>query len=605
MTKNELTELLNSFDVEKVDYWECPSDNGVPILTMPNIPMALHGNGLQPRTIFGRTTWDFMRKAAYKKAGYASEISGEVPEKGYLHCLEAGTEVLTSNGFKPIELMTLDDTVAQYEPQDRKISWVKPLETVKTPVSKIVTIGYKDRFRVGYSDKHRMLIEHTKNYNNNGYEKTISLDDVYPEDLTFSGSNRIPTAGYAKHGRGLTPDERIYIALNADGCWQYESNGLNYHVIRVKKERKKERLVALLKESSLRHNRLFEKDRADYLGMSIWTKENCKDFWNVFDLTAFTQEMAKDFIDELCEWDGWKGKRKNGAGKSFDGKCWYTTKKSQADFVQAVAALAGITTTVSITDRKTRNECLPQINIEFLSRDSRGTTTMTRTVAETDTYAYCIRVPSTYFVARSKDGYVFITGNSHELFSYDYALQEGVFIRCIALSKMEHDFIHSGRLITLYRMNNPMIPKSYLLKVVENGFRLVHEYNEAHPDQEPLRVYATFLEYLDRDDLRDEMVELIRKYDIKFYKEHIPKGKRWKGWHVIVGNKRYNSPYRCKKDWEEAMKEMNKRDNIRSMSNPFQGKGFDMVDEILKANVVTEIPGCKPGRLSKRKKETS
>ena len=276
MTKAELKELLDSFDVEKVDYWECPADNGVPILTMPNIPMALHGKGLQPRTVYGRTTWDFMRKAAYQKAGYASEISGEVPEKGYLH--------------------------------------------------------------------------------------------------------------------------------------------------------------------------------------------------------------------------------------------------------------------------------------------------------------------------------------SHELFSYDYARQEGVFIRCIALSKLEHDFIHSGRLITLYRMNNPIVPKSYLLKVVENGFKLVHDYNEAHPDQEPLRVYATFLEYLDRDDLRDEMVELIHKYDIKFYKEHIPKSKRWRGWHVIIGNKRYNSPYTCQKDWEAAMQEANKQDTVRSINTPFTGKGFDMVDAILKeANKVTKIPGCKPGRLSKRK----
>lgn len=275
MTKNELTELQNSFDLIKVDYWECPTENGVPILTMPNIPMALHGKGLQPRTIYGRTAWDMMRKAAYERAGYASEISGEVPEKGRLH--------------------------------------------------------------------------------------------------------------------------------------------------------------------------------------------------------------------------------------------------------------------------------------------------------------------------------------SHELFDYDYARQEGVFKRCIALTKLEHDFIHSGRLITLYRMGNLIIPKSYLLKVVENGFSLIYKYNKEHSDQEPLRAYATFLEYLDRDDLRDEMVELIRKYDIKFYKEHIPKGKRWKGWHVIVGTKRYNSPYTCQSDWEKAMEEANKHDTIRGIKNPFQGKGFDMVDEILKANVVTEIPGCKPGRLSKRK----
>ena len=43
---------------------------------------------------------------------------------------------------------------------------------------------------------------------------------------------------------------------------------------------------------------------------------------------------------------------------------------------------------------------------------------------------------------------------------------------------------------------NPLYPKSYVLRVVENCFSLVHKYNLKHKD-EPLRVYATYLEYLD------------------------------------------------------------------------------------------------------------
>ena len=71
-------------DVIKVDHWECPADNGAAILTMPNVPRALHGPGCQPRTIYGKTTWEYMRKKCYFNAGYKSEITGVEPPKGQL-----------------------------------------------------------------------------------------------------------------------------------------------------------------------------------------------------------------------------------------------------------------------------------------------------------------------------------------------------------------------------------------------------------------------------------------------------------------------------------------------------------------------------------------
>lgn len=194
---------------------------------------------------------------------------------------------------------------------------------------------------------------------------------------------------------------------------------------------------------------------------------------------------------------------------------------------------------------------------------------------------------------------------SHELFSYDYIKQEGVFQRCIALSKEEHNFIHSGRMITMYKNGNIYYPKSYVLKVVENGFKLIHDYNVEHPDQEPLRVYDTYLEYLSTD-LHDDMVDLIKKYDIKFYKAHIPRHKRWKGWHVIVGNKRYDTPYENMDDWKAAMDEAGKKDSDRILmdrikNNPFQGGAYDEMNKIIKSSIERKIAGCKDGRLSKRK----
>lgn len=193
--------------------------------------------------------------------------------------------------------------------------------------------------------------------------------------------------------------------------------------------------------------------------------------------------------------------------------------------------------------------------------------------------------------------------HSHELFSYDYTKQEGVFQRCVAITKQEHDFIHSGRLLTMYKHGNPLYPKSYVLSVVENGFNIISSYNTEHRDEEPLRCYATFLDYLKVPDLVQEMESLIDRYNIKFYAEKLPQSKRWKGWHVIVDGKRYDTPYACQSDWQEAMDKRNKVEEVRNLVNPVQGDGVNAIEAILKERVERKIAGCKNGRLSKKGEE--
>lgn len=194
---------------------------------------------------------------------------------------------------------------------------------------------------------------------------------------------------------------------------------------------------------------------------------------------------------------------------------------------------------------------------------------------------------------------------AHELYSYNYEEHEGVFERCIAICAKCHDFIHSGRLITMYANHNPMYPKSYLLEIVEKGFSLVHSYNEEHSEA-PLRVYATFLDYLDHPALREEMLELIKKYDIKFYDDKTPRKKVWEDWHLIWGGRRYNTPYKSQSDWAEAMEKRNKQDSTVGLKDPFSGGVFDDIAAIVEkeeqSKIVTKIPGCKSGRLSKRSK---
>ena len=169
--------------------------------------------------------------------------------------------------------------------------------------------------------------------------------------------------------------------------------------------------------------------------------------------------------------------------------------------------------------------------------------------------------------------------HAHELYTINYTDGTSEFNRCIAICKQDHDFIHSGRLVTLYKQGNPLYPKSYVLSVVEKGFKLIHDINEKYGIE--LKAYATFLEYLKVPSLRMEMERLIEKYNIKFYSEP-KKIAKWGDWRLIWKGKEYATPYKNKEEWEAAMVEYGKQDTKRQATNPFTGEGFDMWDEILK-----------------------
>ena len=129
----------------------------------------------------------------------------------------------------------------------------------------------------------------------------------------------------------------------------------------------------------------------------------------------------------------------------------------------------------------------------------------------------------------------------------------------------------------MYKNENPLCPKSYVLSVVEKGFKLISEYNKTA--EKKLRAYATFLEYL-KTDIGPEVEALIDKYNIEFYAEpkHIAK---WGKWRLIWCGKEYPTPYASQSEWEEAMAEADKNDTARTIEDPFQGGIFDEIKEKL------------------------
>ena len=143
--------------------------------------------------------------------------------------------------------------------------------------------------------------------------------------------------------------------------------------------------------------------------------------------------------------------------------------------------------------------------------------------------------------------------DAHELYDINYITGESKLSRLVCLCHPCHrQGIHSGRALTMFKKGNPLMSKKMVLEGAENLFRLMHEYNLKHK-KNPLRAYYTFIDYAKWPPIQDEMIALIKKYDIKFYREDTRRMAEWCKWSLLFGGKRYMTPYASKQEWEEAM----------------------------------------------------
>ena len=176
--------------------------------------------------------------------------------------------------------------------------------------------------------------------------------------------------------------------------------------------------------------------------------------------------------------------------------------------------------------------------------------------------------------------------HGHEVYEIDYEKGIARFVRVFCVCALDHlACIHTGRAITLYKQNNPLYPKEFLLEGAEKAFKTISEYNADNPGAD-LRAYVTFLDYLRAPGLEEPMRELIKKYDMKFYAEDKKKLAKWEDWKLIIGNREYKTPYKDHKAWEEAMVERGEHDTARiiqrNMEDKFSGGVYDELNKYLK-----------------------
>lgn len=346
-------------------------------------------------------------------------------------CVDSETEYLSPTGWKRIADYD-GGLVAQYHPDTRVAEFVKPTEFVKLPCDDMFAVKTSRGIDQLLSPEHRVLLQSKRDP---GKYEVISAAELYARQNTGKAAKRssigwadaaIPTAFYASGpGVPMSAEEiRLQVAVIADGHFP---GSTNHCVVRLKRERKKERMRWLLASAKVRYTErsITEMDGRCDPGYTLFTfkaprrEKEFSDFWWQAD-----HAQLKHICDEVIHWDGSAPTRNRGAR-------FTSTSKASADFVQYAHAATGHTASVSVDSRDYRGGCCYNVYVRYkvsglglagVRADGSKTEPVSLTKS-TDGYKYCFMVPSTFLVFR-RNGAVFLSGNTGKtnaaLWAYDY-----------------------------------------------------------------------------------------------------------------------------------------------------------------------------------------
>lgn len=232
-------------------------------------------------------------------------------------------------------------------------------------------------------------------------------------------------------GESITPQERLLVAIQADGSFDTTTKNLSGELRRngsisgtvpcsfsFKKKRKSERLSKLSSEAGWK----LVSRGSDKRGRECWTLyvpvgfPLDKRLHSIKPLDEVSHEWAVEFIDELSYWDGHRVENKSSR------ITWGSVVKENADYVQAVCALAGYRTHYRewVDNRKDTFNNYHRVQIH--RKLSRTGGQKVKRIDYGSSEMYAISVPSTFLLTRL-DGSVTVTGNCIHGYYIGYKFQ--------------------------------------------------------------------------------------------------------------------------------------------------------------------------------------
>jgi len=326
--------------------------------------------------------------------------------RGPVGCFPADTEFLTPSGWKNISDYEQSDLVGQWDELTGNLEFV-------TPDDYVVLNQPNNFYRFHNAHSVDMVVseEHRIPYYNWADELNITNAKYISNKIkTRTEGPRYKIPLYynlaTADGINLSDEElRVMVAVHADGHFHqyYRDRDIPKCCVALRKERKIERLKTLLEEADIEYHingpYINRPTELIFNFVAPMLSKHYDGSWY-----KVNHNQAKIIYDEFKYWDGLY---------CGDDLRYYSTKKSDADFIQFVCHAVGHRATISTEsyNQDNRSDCYV---VHVTQRHNELPTfrnCCTDRVRSEDGKKYCFIVPSSYFVARYNNK-IFITGNS-------------------------------------------------------------------------------------------------------------------------------------------------------------------------------------------------
>lgn len=308
-------------------------------------------------------------------------------------CLTPETEILTEEGFVRLDELSKDQKVAQYN-EDESIEFVKPLEYFKLKYNKDI---------YHYKGSHGIDLKVTENHDmvylagrNKKLKKEKAKDQkVFSRRLLIKAGNKL--SGESK----LTPEDKLWIAFQADGNRSKKSRHKNKIYFTFSVERKIKQFKELMEQGGFEYERI--SDSGNQKRYSVhYPKPISKNLKDWFTLKEINHIKAKEIINYCILWDGCTIKTKR----------YGNTNESAIDFYQEVATIGGIRSLKSVAyEDGYREGWKKMFRLSFQEKNTYNCNGVSLTKEKYDGDVYCLTVPSGMIVVR-RNGRPLVTGNS-------------------------------------------------------------------------------------------------------------------------------------------------------------------------------------------------